>query len=280
MGHAAHHPSPAALLRRFGLRPRRRLGQHFLSDARIAATIARAVGPADVVVEIGAGLGALTAHLLDTAHRVVAVERDPALVAALHDLFAGETRLRVVHEDALAFDYAACKTAGEAPPAIAGNLPYNVSAPVLFRLLEVSGRTGAWTLMVQREVARRLKASPGGRDYGVVTALVHPHRVVEVVTEVGRGAFHPPPKVDSTVLRLVPRPRPLYADLDYAAYRRVVRAAFATRRKTVRNSFKAAGLPEPAALLKAAGIDPDVRGETLSADDFAALARALGPGPS
>jgi len=266
-------PSPARLLRRHGLHARRALGQHFLSDTRVAIAAARAagIGPGDTVVEIGAGLGALTRPLLATGAQVVALERDRALVPVLRELFEGEERLEVVHGDALRFDYVAA--GGDHPAAIAGNLPYNISAPLLFGLLEASDQTGAWTLMFQREVAHRLLAEPGSRQWGALTALVVPCRRVEAVLEVGRGAFHPPPAVDSTVVRLTPCPRPGFEDVRWDAYRRVVRAVFATRRKTLRNSLRAAGLP--ADLPDRAGIDPRRRGETLTPEELGELARLL-----
>jgi len=265
-------PSPARLLRRHGLRPRRALGQHFLSEPKVAAAIARAtgVGPEDTVVEIGAGLGSLTQPLLETGARVVALERDRALVPILQARFAGQARLEVVCGDALRFDYT---TAADAAPAIAGNLPYNISAPLLFRLLEVSDRTGPWTLMFQREVARRLLAEPSSRQWGALTALVLPRRRVEPILEVGTGAFYPPPQVDSAVVRLTEREPPWFPEVPPEDYRRVVRAVFATRRKTLRNSLRAAGLP--ADLPDAAGVDPRRRGETLAPEELALLARLL-----
>ena len=273
-------PSPARLLRRHGLRPRRSLGQHFLSEPRVAAAISRAtgVGAGDTVVEIGAGLGSLTRLLLDTGARVVALERDRALVPILRELFADHPRLEVVHADALRFDYGTVEA--DPAPAVVGNLPYNISAPLIFRLLEASADTGPWTLMFQREVARRLLAAPGTKEWGALTALVLPRRRVETVLEVGRGAFHPPPKVDSAVVRMTARARPWFDDVPPEDYRRVVRAVFATRRKTLRNSlnggFATLDLGAIDALLGEAGIDGRRRGETLALEEFAALADAVG----
>lgn len=270
-------PSPAALLRQHGLRPRRRFGQSFLSDPRVAASIVRAAGisAGDRVVEIGAGLGHLTAPLLAAGASVVAIERDPALVAVLREVFADEPELEVLHADALDVDLGALH--GGACPSVVGNLPYSVSAPLLFHLLAHAERTGPWTLMFQREVARRLRAAPGTREYGRVTVLLYPLREVSRVLEVGRGAFVPAPRVDSTVVRCMPRATPLFADLPPGAYRRVVQAAFATRRKTLRNGLRDAGVEGAAALLEAAGLDPQTRGEALAPEQLAALARLLPP---
>jgi len=156
-----------------------------------------------------------------------------------------------------------------------GNLPYNVSAPLLFRLLEHNERTGPWTLMFQREVARRLQAAPGTREYGRVTVLLHPHRRVETVLDVGRGAFVPAPQVDSAVVRCTRREPPLFADLPPERYRRVALAAFATRRNTLRNGLRAAGFTGVEQSLEAAGLDPRVRGEALAPEQLAEVARLL-----
>ena len=258
-------------MRRYGLSPKKKLGQHFLVDRAAIGDIVDACGATagDAVIEIGPGLGALTASLVAAGVLVTAVERDRELVRVLEDLF--EDGVDVVEGDALTFDYGRC---GPETPVV-GNLPYNISGPVIFRLMEFHGSTGPWTLMTQREVARRLAASPGTKDYGAMTALVRPLRAVEVVREIGPGSFLPPPRVDSTVIRLEARPKPLYGDVSPAAYRRVVKAAFGTRRKTLLNAFRAFGIPNPREVIVTAGVDPGVRGETLDVDAFAALARAL-----
>lgn len=272
-------PGPAELLRRFGLRPVKGLGQHFLTDRVVLDRIvdALALGPGDAVVEIGPGLGALTGPLLLTGAQVMAIERDRSLAAALPELFPGESRLTVVQADVLKTDLV--PLAADRQPAVAGNLPYNISAPVVFHLLRHTEITGSWVLMFQREVAQRLRATPGEPGCGVITALVAPFRDVRTVIEVGRGAFHPPPAVDSEVIRLDPRAdRPL-GDVPYAVYRRVVRAAFGSRRKTLRNALRTGGLADAGGLLEQAEIDPGRRGETLSVEEFVRIARGVAPVP-
>jgi len=179
--------------------------------------------------------------------------------------------LEILEADAIGLDYSSLAPGA----AVAGNLPYYASAPILFGLLEHTGGTGPWILMLQREVADRIRSEPGTKGYGTLTALLAPHRVVSLVSNVGPGAFHPAPKVSSAVLRFDPRPAPLFPDVDGEAYRRVVKAAFGTRRKTLRNSLRAAGFDDPEATLAAAGIDPGRRGETLAPAELADIARVL-----
>lgn len=270
------YPSPGALLRRFGLAPIKALGQHFLTDTAVLERIARAVGggPGDPVIEIGPGLGALTSRLLGRGLHVTAVEVDRRLAAALPEaLAAAGDRLRVVQADILEVDLAAVAAALGGRPAVAGNLPYNLSAPIVFHLLEATASTGPWVLMFQREVARRLAAAPGGREYGAITALVAPWRTVERVCDVGPGAFLPRPQADSAVVRMDPRPAPLLGDVGWPDYRRVVKAAFGSRRKTLRNALGAAGVPDAEAAIRQAGLDPGIRGERLGVEEFVALAR-------
>jgi 16S rRNA (adenine1518-N6/adenine1519-N6)-dimethyltransferase len=270
--------TPAQLLRRFGLRPVKGLGQHFLTDSRVTDSIIGALrlSEGDTVLEIGPGLGALTGPLLDTGAQVIAVERDARLAEVLPQVFPGQTRLSITQGDILDTDLG--PLIGDRRPAVAGNLPYNISAPVVFHLLRYTEATGPWVLMFQKEVAQRLRANPGGPGCGVVTALVAPFRDVQTVTAVGRGAFHPPPGVDSEVVRLDPRNDKPLGDVPYEVYRRVVRAAFGSRRKTLRNALRNGGIAEGPELLAQAGIDPTRRGETLSVAEFVALAQGLGSG--
>ena len=267
--------TPAQTLRRLGLRPVKGLGQHFLVDARVVERIVEALGvaPGDAVLEIGPGLGALTGPLLAAGARVTAVERDRNMAEALGELFPVGEDLRVVRGDILRTDLSPLLS--DARPAVAGNLPYNISAPVVFHLLRYADRTGPWVLMFQKEVARRLRARPGDRECGAITALVAPFRQVSTVTTVGRGAFHPPPAVDSEVVRFDPRERSLLGEVDPGAYRRVVKAAFGTRRKTLKNALKSGGFADPAGLLARAEVDAGRRGETLTVAEFVRVAAAL-----
>ena len=276
-------PSPGELLRRHGLTPRKSWGQNFLHAREIHEQIVRASGaaPGRTVIEIGAGLGTLTMHLLATGAGVEAIERDRDLCTVLRAELGDEPRF-VLHEaDAVRFDYGALARAraeenpGEAPPPVVGNLPYQLTGALLFALLDHHASTGAWIVMVQREVADRLCAEPGNKRYGGVTAALSRVRRLSRVCTVSRGCFLPPPRVDSAVVRCDPRPQPLGEVEDPAAYLALVRACFQRRRKTLVNAL--AGLaPREQALrwITHAQLDPKIRPERLGPAEFAALQRA------
>jgi len=254
-------------------RARRRFGQHFLHETAIIDRIVMAVAPAagGAVVEIGPGLGALTGPLLGSAGELDVVEIDRDLAARLREMFPDEAALRIHNVDALEFDF---KSLAErrGPLRIVGNLPYNISTPLLFRLIDQGPSIADMHLMLQKEVVDRIDASPGGRDYGRLSVMVQFRCRVEALFTVGSGAFSPPPKVSSAVVRLCPRDAPPAEIADPAALARIVSLAFAQRRKTLRNSLRAC-LPQER--ISAAGIDPGTRPETLSLAQFAALANAL-----
>jgi 16S rRNA (adenine1518-N6/adenine1519-N6)-dimethyltransferase len=272
--------SPKALLERFGLRPKRSFGQNFLADANMAARIAELATPSPdcEVVEIGAGLGALTAVLLGRAKRVVAIERDRDLVPALTEIFAEPIaggRLELLEADAKQVDYLEC-LAGAAPASriIAGNLPYQITGPLLERIVGMGRSIRRGVFLVQKEVADRLAAAPGTEDYGALSVFVQAQFHVERAFIVRRGAFYPQPGVDSAVVVLNPHEVPISEETS--AFRRVVKSAFAARRKTLRNAWRALGTGEAvAAAAQAAGVNLDARGETLSVAQFAAFAVAL-----
>jgi 16S rRNA (adenine1518-N6/adenine1519-N6)-dimethyltransferase len=266
--------------------PRRRaLGQHFLADPAVAARIVDTVGatPADLVCEIGAGPGALTGLLAARAGRLVALEIDPALHARLARIFGDRPGVEVERADARSFDYAALAARRPDPGGrvlVAGNLPYSASKPILFRVFEARAAVAAATLMVQREVALRLTARPDTRAYGALSVLWQTWADVALVLSVPPRAFRPPPAVDSAVVHAAFRPTPRVALADPAAFDRVVKAAFAHRRKTLANSLRLARPDRPAAVdaaLEAAGIAGGRRAETLTLDEFAALAGFFGP---
>ena len=265
-------PPLAAVIARYGLQPKRALGQHFLLDPGLCGRIARASRPDNpaVILEVGPGPGGLTRALLAAgAARVVAVEKDRRCVAALGEL-AGRysDRLEIVEGDALSFDIA---TLGPARIGIVANLPYNVGTRLLLRWLERVKRIESMTLMFQKEVAARITAT-GGKDYGGLSVRAQWLCTCERLFDVSPRAFVPPPGVVSTVVRLVPRATPL-APADPDALDAVTRAAFGQRRKMLRRALR--GLtPDPHALLERAGIPPEARAETLSVADFCALARA------
>jgi 16S rRNA (adenine1518-N6/adenine1519-N6)-dimethyltransferase len=270
--------SPQEILRRHGLRPKKDWGQNFLGDQRFLARIATScsIGPGDTVVELGAGLGHLTRELAATGASVVAVERDRDLVPILEKELA-LPNVRVVAANAAELDFAA--TAGVPRPVVAGNLPYHLSSSILFEVLEQRGRIKRAVFLLQKEVADRIAAEPGGREYGLLSVLLQACADVSVLFDVPAGVFHPPPKVDSAVLRIDLFERPRFEIRNHERFVKLVRAAFAQRRKTLLNSLKSMKeLGEPAALataLERAGIEATRRAETLSAQEFAAIERAL-----
>jgi 16S rRNA (adenine1518-N6/adenine1519-N6)-dimethyltransferase len=254
-------------------RPNKRLGQHFLRDAALLGRIADAVGagPAETVLEVGPGPGGLTAALAARAGRVVALEKDRALADALEGRWQN---VRVVAGDALELDWHAL--AG-GPFLAAGNIPYNITSPLLDKAL-APPRPRSITFLVQREVADRLAATPGTRDYGALTVGVRAVAAVERLFRVPAGAFHPPPKVDSTVVRLVPLAEPLVADGDVPAFRRTVVGLFGYRRKQlVRGTRELTGWDAARAgrALAGAGVDGALRPEALDPAAFVRLHRAL-----
>lgn len=285
--------SIAGRLRERGLAPKKRFGQNFLTDEEAARRIAEAATtpPGGSVLEIGAGLGALTRPLLARAARVVAVERDRDLAPILREDLApaiAEGRLQVIEADAAQLDWIAALTdaghAGRAldpPPrpwTVAGNLPYQITGRLLEMATHVAGAIDRAVFMVQLEVAERLLAPPGGDAYGALTVFVRAAFDVQRLLTARAGSFYPRPEVDSAVVVLTPL-RPRLAE-ETEAFRAAVRAAFGTRRKTLRNAWK--GLygwsPEELARHAAeAGISLDARGETLGVEDFARLARRAGP---
>jgi 16S rRNA (adenine1518-N6/adenine1519-N6)-dimethyltransferase len=267
-------PPLGEVIRRHRLSARKGLGQHFLLDANLTARIARAALPLDSaeIVEIGPGPGGLTrALLLAGAKHVTAIERDPRAIAALGELAAAfPGRLTLVAGDALELDDAALATTP--PRKIVANLPYNIATELLLRWL---GRIEAYeslTLMFQKEVAARLTARPGTKEYGRLSVMLQWRAEATKLFDIGPKAFVPPPKVTSTLVRIVPRAAPL-APCDRADLEKVVAAAFGQRRKMLRSSLASLGV-DSAELLAAAGIAPTERAERLAVEEFAALARA------
>ena len=270
-------PPPPRELREAGLSARKALGQHFLTSTRYLRRIADAATEDGwPVIEIGAGLGALTAALAERAPAVVAVEIDDALAAYLRRRFAG-TNVHVVHADALAVEPAAAlDDAGATPPyVLAGNLPYYVAQPILRRFLEATPKPERLVVMVQDEVAESMCARPGAMS--LLSVSVQLYGEPRILFRVPPSAFYPPPKVRSAIVRIDVAPA-LRADVDDTdAFFRVARAGFSTKRKQLRNAL-ANGLDVPSrdasALLQDAGIDPTRRAQTLTIEDWAGLARA------
>ncbi|MGE0383805.1 MAG: 16S rRNA (adenine(1518)-N(6)/adenine(1519)-N(6))-dimethyltransferase RsmA [Gammaproteobacteria bacterium] len=260
--------------------PRRRFGQHFLHDPRVIERIVSAIAPAatDRLVEIGPGEGVLTARLAEQAGTLDVIEIDRDLAAHLRERFCSVTGLTVHCADALRFDLRTLAGA-DAPLRVVGNLPYNISTPLLFHLFDASDRIAEMVFMLQHEVAQRLAAAPDSRAYGRLSVMAQYRCAIEFLFPVSPGAFRPPPKVQSAVVRLKPRPWVPPAR-SAAQLARLVSAAFGKRRKTLRNAL--AGLAGPAAF-EAAGIDPSRRAETLSVAEFVRLsdcAAEMVPGAS
>jgi 16S rRNA (adenine1518-N6/adenine1519-N6)-dimethyltransferase len=265
------------------LQPRKRWGQHFLCDPGI---VRRIVDLADVaaepaVLEIGPGLGALTDALAATARRLYLVEIDRGLAARLAARYHDAPQVRVVAGDVLELPLS--DIVAEPRATVVANLPYNITTPVLFRLLDLRRRLPRAVVMIQREVALRLAARPGGKAWGVLPALIQTWADVRIAFRVSRRSFLPPPRVESAVVDVRWRDEPRVDVGDRASYRAVVRAAFGQRRKTLRNALADLGTargfdgPRLLAAFEQAGIDPGLRAERLSIEDFARLARALAP---
>lgn len=266
-------PPLREVIARHGIAARKALGQNFLLDTNLLARIARAcAAEGRAVVEIGAGPGGLTRALLAAgAARVIAVERDPRCVAALTELAARHPgRLDVIEADATKLDVLGLVGP---PRLIVGNLPFNVATPLIVGWLGRPEAIAAMTLMVQREVADRLAAGPGTKDYGRLAVFAGWRWQVARLFDVAARAFVPPPKVTASVVRFEPLPEPV-ARADAPLLERVTAAAFGQRRKMLRSSLKALGVPVEL-LLAAADIDPARRAETLTIAEFCALARAL-----
>ena len=262
------------VLKQLGLRPKESWGQNFLSDEGVLADIAAAcqLSKGEVVVELGPGLGSLTRALLDTGARVVAVERDRDMVAALEGMKL--EGLTVVAGNAAETEFA--KVAGVPDVVVCGNLPYHLSSPILFKVLEQADSVKRAVFTLQAEVVERLAAGPGNRDYGLLTVLMGLRFDIEKAFSLPASYFHPPPKVDSAVAVFERLPAPRAPVTSDARFKKVVKAAFAHRRKTLLNSLKSDDtLGDVPAALEKAGIDGKRRAETLSVVEFAALERAL-----
>ncbi len=255
--------------------PRKRLGQHFLTDPRILGRIVDALAPAsdETVIEIGPGRGALTDVLMQRAARVIAIEVDRDLAPRLRERYADDARLTVIENDVLKVDFG--EVAG-GPYLVAGNVPYNITTPIMFHALKRPRPLRA-VYLVKREVAERVVAPPGSESYGALSVNVQSVAVPELVFKVPAGAFQPPPKVESAVLRITPRADPVLAEHEEEAYRTLVQAAFGLRRKQLRRVVRTVcnlGAEAADVVVNAAGLDPEARPEVLTPEDFARLLRA------
>lgn len=270
-------PALREVIRRHGLAAKKSLGQNFLLDLNLTARIARAAGPLEnvTVVEVGPGPGGLTRALLALgARRVIAIERDERAVGALAEIAAHYPgRLEVIAGDALELDPRPMLNGGAAR--IVANLPYNIATALLVAWLTVEPWPpwyDSLVLMFQREVAARIVATPGSKTYGRLSVLANWRSEAKILFDVAPSAFVPPPNVTSSLVRLVPRPKPLAC--ERTALERVTQAAFGQRRKMLRQSLKSL-TPDSLALIEAAGLEPTARAEEIPVEGFVALARAL-----
>jgi 16S rRNA (adenine1518-N6/adenine1519-N6)-dimethyltransferase len=255
---------------------RKSLGQHFLHDKKVLTRIADAVEAtkADTVVEIGPGRGALTDLLAERAGRLIAIEYDRALAAILRERYASKPHVEILEADALTVRFAGA--AGN-DFLLVGNVPYYITTPLIFHALEAP-RPRRALFLVQKEVADRIAGSPGSSAYGALSVNVQAVAHAELVLRVAAGAFQPPPKVDSALIRLTPLAQPVVRPAEEAPFREFVQSAFGMRRKQMRRVLRSLlqiDAPRAEAILAKAGVSPDVRPETLAPDDFASLVRQI-----
>lgn len=251
-------------------RARKRFGQHFLTDPGVIDAILRAVHATkdDVLVEIGPGQGAITAALAASAGELHAIELDRDLARRLRHQYEGNSRVTIHEADALSFDYASLGDRLR----IVGNLPYNISTPLLFNLLEFRDRILDMHFMLQKEVVDRMAAGPGSKTYGRLSIMLGCHLSIESLFDVDKASFDPPPKVQSAVVRLDPLPPNTYNINDQRLLSEIVTAAFMKRRKTIRNSLKDHA---EAADFEAVGIDSGLRPEQIGIDKYVELSNHL-----
>ncbi|HSE11902.1 MAG TPA: 16S rRNA (adenine(1518)-N(6)/adenine(1519)-N(6))-dimethyltransferase RsmA [Rudaea sp.] len=254
--------------------PRKRFGQHFLHDQGILRRIVEAIAPKpdDRLVEIGPGEGALTLPLLRAAGHLTAIELDRDLIESLAARARGVGDLNIISADVLTVDFGALANDGQLR--IVGNLPYNISTPILFHCLDHAAAIRDMHFMLQKEVVDRMAAPPGSKTYGRLSVMLQLRCTVEPLFKVPPGAFRPPPKVDSAIVRLTPLPASALPDADARLIERLVRAAFGQRRKTLSNALRDLATAQQ---IDAAGIDPRARAEQLAPSAFVALARQLAP---
>lgn len=281
-------PSGArAILEQYGLHPKKRLGQNFLVDHNVLTKIAEAcaIRPEQYVVEIGPGLGGLTQELARRSRGVLAIEVDKTLEPVLQGLTAEHPNIRLLFRDVLEADIEAelskaFDLSGAPEYQVCANIPYNITSPIIFRLLEKCPAMQAATLMMQKEVGARLLARPGSKDYGRLTITTAYHAEVKAVMSVSRNCFFPRPEVDSIVVRIVPHRRKLVDVEREDIFDRFIRAAFQKRRKTMLNissEFFGQDKEHSETILRQIGLAPQLRPENLSLEDFARLVKAFAP---
>ena len=259
------------VLGELGIRPHKHLGQHFLIDAGVIERMvtAAALRPEDAVLEIGPGLGALSETLVKKAGQLVLVEMDTTLAERLTERFSPDEQVQVIAADFLRLDLE--ETFDNKQTKVVASLPYNVATPILFRLLDYRTQFLQATVMLQKEVAERITASPSTKAYGVLSVLIQLYATAEPVCSVGPQSFFPAPKVESQVIQLTFQEKPRVVISDESLFRQVVKAAFNQRRKTLRNALRSVGAADLESIGQRADINLQRRGETLSLEEFARL---------
>ena len=272
-----------SILKDCGIRPRKHLGQSFLEDKNVINKIILAadIHEQDIVVEIGAGLGIMTEILASQAGKVIAIDVDPRMTVILRERLQYQTRVEIIEKDVLTCDFSALQSDGQSSKLkVIGNIPYNISTQILFHLLTFRRHITAMVLMFQKEVVDRLVASPGTKEYGIPSVILAMFAVLSREMNVPASCFYPQPKVASSVIKIVMREKPLVELADEHFFSKIVKIAFAMRRKTILNNLRAADLPfssdkEIEILLDHAGIEGRRRGETLSAEEFGRLSNVF-----
>ena len=275
--HSTHRTSQ--ILKSYGLIPRKRFSQNFLTDRNIAARIVNALGLKgdDAVIEIGPGLGILTEGLLDSGAKVIGIEIDRDLAGRLKERFDGRNNLEIINADALKISYKELAAQRKEKLKVVSNLPYNISTPIIFKLLEEREIFSMFLLMLQKEVAQRIVSPPDNKEYGVLSVMVQLLADVKIEFDVPPSCFHPAPKVYSSVVRFNILNKPRVDVEDIAFFKKVVKASFGQRRKTLLNALKSLNIetPQLVELLNIINIDSKRRGETLTLEEFAVLSREL-----
>lgn len=275
--------TPRNILKKYGIRPLKRLGQSFLEDRNITAKIVSIpdIKSDDIVVEIGSGLGIMTAMIAMGAKKVIALEVDKYMVDILREELKDLSNVEIVRADVLKYDFSsACPEYPSKKLKVIGNIPYNISSQILFHLIEFRNYLSSMTLMFQREVAERIMASPGTKEYGILSVIVPMYTKPSLEMTVPASCFYPKPNVDSAVLKMIVRESPLFDIKDADFFLKVVKASFSKRRKTLLNNLKGSDLlksskKDVAGILELLGIDGSRRGETLTVEEFGKLSNAL-----
>mgnify|MGYP001197159231 CR=1 FL=1 len=273
-----------AILKKYGVKPRKKLGQSFLIDDNIATGIVNSsdIGRDDIVVEIGPGHGVLTSKIVEKARKIIAVEIDRQMVDILREELKNASNLEIIHQDILDYDFAAPlkENSHTAKVKIIGNVPYGISSQILFRLIEFRDNISSVVCMFQKEVAERITAVPSTKEYGILSILAAMHTIPSTVMHVPASCFYPRPRVDSSVLKMDIRETPLYEVRDSDIFLKVVKCAFAKRRKTLFNNLRGSdlfpsGTQDVQKILDRLCIDGHRRGETLTVKEFGMLSNAI-----